>query len=93
MVLVMTVEPGFGGQPFMADQMEKVKQLRNQFPDLDIQVDGGLTVETIQAAAEAGANVIVSGTGIFGEKDPGAAIKKMRDCVQSLVTDRYKNKM
>lgn len=93
MVLIMTVEPGFGGQSFMADQMDKVRELRSRFPDLDIQVDGGLTVETIQTAAEAGANVIVSGTGIFGEKDPGGAIKKMRDVVEREVTERYKGKI
>lgn len=77
----------------MADQLAKVRELRQQFPDLDIQVDGGVTVETIQAAAEAGANVIVSGTGIFGEKDPGGAIRKMREVVQREVTDQYKGKM
>ncbi|KAI9021080.1 hypothetical protein DFJ74DRAFT_671726 [Hyaloraphidium curvatum] len=89
MVLVMTVEPGFGGQPFMASQLSKIRELREKFPDLDIEVDGGVTVETVQEAAEAGANVIVSGTGIFGEKDPGDAIKKMREAVQQKVTDRY----
>lgn len=61
MVLVMTVEPGFGGQSFMPGMMPKVLSLRSQYPKLDIQVDGGLSPKTIDAAAAAGANMIVAG--------------------------------
>ena len=64
-VLVMTVEPGFGGQKFMPNCMPKVLALRNENPDLDIQVDGGLGPTTIDAAAAAGANLIVAGSSVF----------------------------
>ncbi|CAH2449752.1 D-ribulose-5-phosphate 3-epimerase [Komagataella phaffii CBS 7435] len=82
MALVMTVEPGFGGQKFMADMMPKVEALRAKFPNLDIQVDGGLGKETIGVAADAGANVIVAGSSVFGAKDPGEVIQFLRDTVQ-----------
>ncbi|KAI9168383.1 RIBULOSE-phosphate 3-epimerase [Blastocladiella emersonii ATCC 22665] len=81
LALIMTVEPGFGGQSFMANQMPKVRALRERYPDLDIQVDGGLALDTIEAAAEAGANAIVSGSGIFGHADKKAAIEGLRAAV------------
>ncbi|RMZ74890.1 hypothetical protein DV737_g5635, partial [Chaetothyriales sp. CBS 132003] len=81
MVLVMTVEPGFGGQKFMADQMPKVTALRERYPDLDIEVDGGLGIGTIDTAAEAGANVIVAGSAVFGAKDPAEVIQLLRGSV------------
>ena len=69
MALVMTVEPGFGGQKFMYDTMEKVKKIREYAlsvgKELDIQVDGGVNDDTIKAASDAGANVFVLGTGFF----------------------------
>ena len=81
MVLVMTVEPGFGGQSFMADMMPKVRFLRDRFPTLDIEVDGGLASDTIDAAAKAGANVIVAGSSVFKSADPRATIAQLREAV------------
>ena len=74
MVLVMTVEPGFGGQKFMADQLEKVRKLRAELDRTGntachIQVDGGLDSSNVEAAAAAGANVIVAGTSVFKHKN------------------------
>ena len=83
MVLVMTVEPGFGGQSFMASELPKVSALRAKYPDLAIEVDGGLSEKTIDQAADAGANVIVAGSAVFGAKDPAEVIQKLRDAVNS----------
>jgi len=82
MVLVMTVHPGFGGQKFMASELPKVKAVRERYPDLNIEVDGGLGLGTIDQAAEAGANVIVAGSAVFGAKDPGEVISKLREAVE-----------
>ena len=81
LLLIMTVEPGFGGQSFMPDMMDKVKAARAKFPDLDIQVDGGLSPSTIGAAADAGANVIVAGSAIFKSDEPKAVIDTLRKAV------------
>lgn len=81
MVLVMTVHPGFGGQKFMASELPKVRALRQRYPDLNIEVDGGLGVGTVDQAAEAGANVIVAGSAVFGAQDPGDVIQKLREAV------------
>ncbi|ORX69980.1 Ribulose-phosphate 3-epimerase [Linderina pennispora] len=80
-VLVMTVEPGFGGQAFMGECMEKVEKLRKRFPDLDIEVDGGLAPENIAVAAKAGANVIVAGSSIFKAKAPEEVIALFRKTI------------
>ena len=82
MVLVMTVHPGFGGQKFMPDTLPKVHALRQRYPELYIEVDGGLGEGTIELAAEAGANVIVAGSAIFGAEDPGKVIRVLREAVE-----------
>jgi len=82
LVLVMTVNPGFGGQEYIAACTEKVRQLRRladeRRPALDIQVDGGIKAETIGRCAAAGANVFVAGTAVFGAPDYAAAIRELR---------------
>ncbi len=83
MVLIMTVEPGFGGQRFMADMLPKVRRTRELLrgrPDLDvwIQVDGGVSVDTIAQCAEAGANVFVAGSAVYGADDPADAVRRLR---------------
>ena len=82
MVLVMTVNPGFGGQKFMASELPKVKALRERYPDLNIEVDGGLGPKTVGLAADAGANVIVAGSAVFGAQDPAEMISLLRKAVQ-----------
>jgi len=81
MALVMTVEPGFGGQKFQHRCMPKVHALRERYPELDIEVDGGRGLGTIDVAAKAGANVIVAGTAVFGAKDPREVIFSLRETV------------
>lgn len=83
MLLVMTVEPGFGGQKFNPEMMPKAKQLREKYPAMDIQVDGGLSGSTIGMAAEAGANVIVAGSSVFGADDVKVAIDVLRQAVDA----------
>jgi len=77
-VLVMTVEPGFGGQEFMLEVLPKITELRKLAPELDIAVDGGINSETAKLAAEAGANVLVAGSYIFHAKDRVKAIEALR---------------
>lgn len=83
MVLIMTVNPGFGGQKFMSSELPKVEALRARYPDLNIEVDGGLSGATVGQAANAGANVIVAGSAVFGAKDPSEVIAKLREAVES----------
>ena len=83
MVLVMTVEPGFGGQSFRADMLPKIRTLREEcvrrgLPELDIQVDGGISAQTIGDVAAAGANVFVSGSALFSSKDMAAEIRRFK---------------
>ena len=82
MVLVMSVNPGFGGQAFIPSALEKITRLRRLIDErghaVEIEVDGGVKVENIDLVAKAGANVIVSGSGIFGTKDYAATIAEMR---------------
>lgn len=82
MVLVMTVEPGFGGQSFMGDMLPKIRAIREEAnrvnPDLLIQVDGGIVPETAKLCIEAGADVLVSGSFIFGAEDTAKAVNSLR---------------
>ncbi len=82
MVLVMTVEPGFGGQSFMADQMPKVAQVREAVRrhggEIWVQVDGGVSADTIEQCAEAGADVFVAGSAVYGAEDAAAAVDELR---------------
>ena len=82
MVLVMTVEPGFGGQAFMSDMLPKIRAIREEAnrvnPDLLIQVDGGIVPETAKLCIEAGADVLVSGSFIFGAEDTAKAVNSLR---------------
>ena len=85
MVLVMTVEPGFGGQSFMADQLPKVREVRQAVVrcggEIWVQVDGGVSATTIEACAEAGADVFVAGSAVFGAEDAAAAVDQLRALV------------
>jgi len=67
----------------MPDQLPKVQALRKKYPNMHIEVDGGLSEKTIDQAADAGANVIVAGSAVFGAADPGQVIQKLRDAVDS----------
>jgi ribulose-phosphate 3-epimerase len=81
-LLVMTVEPGFGGQEFIAEVLPKVRTARELVQTghlrLHIEVDGGINADTIEAAAEAGADVFVAGSAVYGAHDPGRAIAALR---------------
>jgi ribulose-phosphate 3-epimerase len=86
-VLVMTVEPGFGGQSFMESTMPKLALLREETTrlglDVWLQVDGGITETTIVTAAEAGADTFVAGSSVFSTGDPTAAIASLRAAAQA----------
>jgi ribulose-phosphate 3-epimerase len=81
-LLVMTVEPGFGGQSFIADVLPKVRRARELVDTghltLLVEVDGGINADTIERAAEAGADVFVAGSAVYGAEDPGTAIAALR---------------
>ncbi len=82
MVLIMTVNPGFGGQKFIESQLEKIHMLYHTIKDMgftcDIEVDGGINAETSKLVQEAGANVLVAGSAVYGAEDVAAAIKGIR---------------
>ncbi len=89
MVLVMTVEPGFGGQSFMEDMLPKVKALRDLSDrlnrDLLIEVDGGISAETIPKASAAGADIAVAGTAVFKADNPSLAIRNLKHCTETVL--------
>lgn len=86
MFLIMTVEPGLGGQKFMHEMMDKVKRTRKLIGDRPIwlQVDGGVSLETIEAAARAGADTFVAGSAVFSAADPAAMILSLRKLANSV---------
>jgi ribulose-phosphate 3-epimerase len=103
MILVMTVNPGFGGQAFMAETLEKIPPLREREAEvvqrggltargfvLDIQVDGGIGLDTVAQAARAGANVFVAGSSVFGDPDPAAALRGLRQRLNEVVDEHPK---
>lgn len=83
MVLVMTVEPGFGGQAFMAEMMPKVREVREAVArhggEIWVQVDGGVSASTIEQCAEAGADVFVAGSAVYGAESAADAVAQLRD--------------
>ena len=87
MLLVMTVEPGFGGQTFLEVTLPKIRRaadaLRAHGGTVALQVDGGITEETIVRAAEAGADTFVAGSAVYGKEDPAAAIAALRETARS----------
>jgi ribulose-phosphate 3-epimerase len=85
MFLIMTVEPGFGGQKFMAAMMDKVSRTRAIIGDRPIwlQVDGGISLETIEIAREAGADTFVAGSAVFNSEDPAEMILQLRALAES----------
>jgi ribulose-phosphate 3-epimerase len=85
MFLIMTVEPGFGGQKFMEPMMEKVKKTRKLIGSRPIwlQVDGGISLETIEIAVAAGADTFVAGSAVFNAEDPAKMVNALRQQAQS----------
>ncbi len=81
-VIVMSVEPGFGGQSFMPEQLDKVRTLRRVIDERDldiiIEIDGGISAKTIAQAAEAGVDAFVAGSAVYGAEDPDAAVEELR---------------
>lgn len=87
LLLIMTVEPGFGGQKFMTDMLPKIQTAREFITanglDIKIQADGGVNLETIKSAADAGADVFVAGSVVYGSKDPSQTINTLRQIISS----------
>ena len=88
LVLVMTVEPGFGGQSFMYDQLPKISMIRELIdtlaPGCELEVDGGVDAETAPLCVEAGADVLVAGSAVFGKADRDAAIRAIRTACENI---------
>ena len=82
LVLVMTVEPGFGGQSFMTDQLKKIAQVRAYIDEINpacrLEVDGGVAPDTVRLCKDAGADTLVAGSAVYGAADPAAAIAALR---------------
>lgn len=78
LVLVMTVEPGFGGQGFMYDMLPKIKRIKELKKDIAVSVDGGINDETVSLVKKAGADIIVAGSFFFGARDPAEAVRLLK---------------
>ena len=83
MVLIMSVNPGFGGQSLIPYCLDKIRELRQMKPELNIQIDGGVKLDNILACQEAGANIFVVGSAIFGKPDPEAVCREFVELVVS----------
>ncbi len=85
MILIMSVHPGFGGQEFIPASLQKLREVRRELKrrglSIDVEIDGGVKADNIAEVKAAGANVFVSGSGIFGEQDYGRIIAEMRDLI------------
>ncbi len=89
LVLIMTVEPGFGGQAFMTEQLDKIRAVRAMVgPDVRVEVDGGINAETGAACAAAGADTFVAGSSIFGAADVGAAFEGIQRAADAAAEGR-----
>ena len=84
LILVMSVNPGFGGQSFIPAQLEKIRRIRQMIGDrpIDLEVDGGVNVDTLKDVVDAGANVLVAGSAVFKGDDYGATIGALRDAAR-----------
>ncbi len=86
MVLIMSVNPGFGGQKFITQALQKIKELKSMIRaknlDVLIEVDGGINLKTIESVAKAGADVFVAGSAIFGSSDYGETIREFRSLIE-----------
>ncbi len=80
MVLIMTVEPGFGGQSFMPEQLEKATKLKEKFPNVLVQVDGGIGRNNVKQCETAGVDIVVAGTSVFKAENPKEEIEILRKC-------------
>ncbi|KPA81182.1 putative ribulose-5-phosphate 3-epimerase [Leptomonas pyrrhocoris] len=90
MVLVMTVEPGFGGQSFRKERLSFIAELRRNFPHLNIGVDGGVANGTAELSANAGANILIAGTSVFKAKNRKEAVDELRNAVKTALASPAK---
>lgn len=93
LALIMTVYPGKGGQSFIEACMDKVRTIRKAYPNMDIEVDGGVKPKTVHMAAEAGANLIVSGSGVYKAEDMSENISLMQRSVEKLGNGKTEDEM
>ena len=82
LILVMSVNPGFGGQKFLRNQLKKISNIREMIGDrsIELEVDGGITIENAKEVIEAGSNVLVAGSAIFGKENYSKSISRLRSC-------------